>query len=146
MKRLFVAMTIVALVAGAFGVEASAKKKKVRRVERTETVSYSAPGHVSSEVRFTQVCADGTGCFTFDVAPNERYLSVVATDTTGTPVPVQVEFGSGRAAESFCAATTEPIDLRGDVAVSVLLGVDAPPSCQGIATQGNVSVTFSNLP
>ena len=142
MKRLLVAIMIVGLTAGAFGMEASAKKrKKVKRIERTETAEYSTPGFVRTEGGLSNVCAKGTGCLWFPATPKDRFFSVSATDKSGTPTPIVVTLEDGTQ-EFFCGSTDGPMALAGATEVNVSVGVDA--DCQGIATQGTVEITFSN--
>ena len=153
MKRLMVVAMVLGLIAGAMSVEASAKKKKKKkkpapivRVERSETLEYSAPGFVAAaDAHAANVCADGTGCLSFAVEAVDRYVSIAVTDKTGTPSPMEVTIGDADGVV-YCGKTDAPLKLAGATEVSVTVGIAAPPDCEAATTTGAVKATFSNLP
>lgn len=151
MKKLLVLLMVVGLLAGALSVESSAKKKKkkkakpVVKVTRTETAEYSAPGYLTVGTVTGNVCAEGTtACIVFPAQQGEKYVSVEVIDDSGTPSPVSVSLGESSTV--YCGKTTAPVLFTGFTEVGVHVGTEAPPTCQGVATAGQVKVTFSNLP
>ena len=153
MKRLVVVVMVLGLIAGALGVEASAKKKKkkkkkpapVVRVERVETAEYTAPGFFSvADNQTANVCAEQAGCLSFLVQAVDKYVSIEVTDKSGTPAPMKVAIGDEDGVV-YCGKTDGPIKLSEATEVDVKVGI-AAPNCQAVTTTGLVKATFSNLP
>ena len=142
MKRLVVSMMVVGLVVGSLAVQAGAKKPK--KFERVETAEYMAPGFLYTEQRLSNVCAENSACFTFEVKPKEKYVSIDVTDKSGTSAPIDVVIGDGTS-RTYCGTTGKPLALKGATEVSVLVGIEAPPTCEGAGTTGSVMVKFTNM-
>ena len=149
MKKLLVLLIVVGLLAGALSVESSAKKKKKKKakpvkVTRTETAEYSAPGYLTVGTVTGNVCSEGTtACMVFPAQKGEKYVSVEVIDDSGTPSPVSVSLGESSTV--YCGKMTAPVLFTGFTEVGVNVGIEAPPTCQGVATAGQVKVTFSNM-
>ena len=143
------------------GAEAATKKavKKKAVVKATRTVKLTYQGGCTAEF-VTPVVKGATspGACTNIGAANwalaskvgEKFVSLSVTDQTGRAVPGQFwEKGSGTANDTeigFCGSMK---NYQIPAAGSILLDLDAVgavPSCPGIATQGTVTLTFSNLP
>jgi len=82
-----------------------------------------------------------------DTKTGEKYVTVTVTDATGQKVPGAFWTGSGTNShtDAFCGATKNYQFGAGPVVIA-LDAVGATPACPGLATQGTVTLVFSNLP
>ncbi len=139
---------LVGLVAMAPSADAAKKKAKKRKAQGT----YAAPATVVGNCTQT----DGIGCMTIQSGPGEKYITATATDAHGLPVSISVDadLDGDMSTEtnygSFCGETEEPIQIEPGVALVFWVGradVALLDQCApGIATQGTLDVTFSNMP
>ena len=146
MKRAIVVAVVLGLVAGSLAAPATAgqKKKKakvIKKVERVVESVYEAPAIGSG----TGACLHATNsCNRMGVALDERYVRIEIKDATGTKVRFSIQ-QDGKMIGSFCGST-------GDDPVEVAPGGElfifpwTAGTCPGVATQGKVMATFSNLP
>ena len=153
MKRSLAFLLVLGLVASFAAAPAQAKKKKKpARVERTAQGTYAAPATLVGNCTQT----DGVGCMTIQSGAGEEYLTATVTDQHGQPVSISVEADlDGDATTetsygSFCGETAEPIQIEPGAAIVFWVGradVAAVDGCApGVATQGTLDVTFSNMP
>ena len=154
MKRSITVLLVLGLIFSAFAVvpAQAKKKKKPVKVERTAQGTYAAPATLVGNCTQT----DGVGCMTIASGTNESYITAKVTDQHGQPVSIAVDAdldGDGTTETnygSFCGETTEPIQIDAGAAIVFWVGradVAAVDGCApGIATQGTLDVTFSNMP
>lgn len=132
--------------------DAKKKRKKPKRVERTAQGTYAAPATLVGSCTQT----DGIGCMTIPSGVGELYLTAKVTDTLGQPVSISVEadLDGDNTTETvygtFCGETSEPIAIDEGTELVFWVGradVAVLDGCvPGIATQGTLEVTFSNMP
>jgi hypothetical protein len=144
MRKLVLTFVAVSLVGTALPGTASGKAPTVRTVE----APYATPfiGHPEA----TGACADGDkGCVYFDVG-RERLLDVEVVDGTGTPAYAYVlqrqdDGTPPKAVGHVCGATTEPLKIKPNLEVIVILSVVTGPQvpCTGVATSGRVVARFT---
>jgi hypothetical protein len=154
------ALVGVMVFGSALGAEAATKKKAKKRVVRhTRTVTLAYNGGCTAEISAGGATGGGSlgACSTVGAAnwsltakPGEKYVTVSVADATGRSVPGQFwEKGSGTANDTeipFCGAMK---NYQFPVGGSILLDLDAAgavAACPGFATQGTVTLVFSNLP
>ncbi len=153
MKRAIAVALTLGLLAGAMVAPAEAgKKKKPKRVERQAQGTYAAPATLVGSCTQT----DGIGCMGIVSGPGENFVSAEVTDSLGQPVAISVEadLDGNNTTETdfgmFCGKTDKPIAIEPGVELIFWVGradVIAATACApGIATQGTLDVTFSNLP
>ena len=155
MRKAITVLLVLGLLAGALAMPAEAKKKKkkkVTKVTREAQGTYIAPATVVGNCTQT----DGVGCMTIQSGATEQYLTATATDAHGQPVSIAVDAdldGDGTTETSygsFCGTTAEAIQFDPGAAIVFWVGrpdVAVVDGCApGIATQGTLDVTFSNMP
>ena len=152
MKKTLSVVLMLALSVGSFAAAPDEAKKKPKKTERTAQGTYAAPATLVGNCTQT----DGIGCMTIASGTNESYLTAKVTDQHGQPVSIAVDAdldGDGTTETnygSFCGETTEPIQIDPGAAIVFWVGradVAAADGCApGVATQGTLDVTFSNLP
>jgi len=150
------ALVAVMVFGSALGAEAATKKKHkkhkaVVKTSRTVKLSYTGGCTVEDPVL---TGSDTSGCSSFgaagwsvDTKTGEKYVTVTVTDATGQKVPGAFWTGSGTNShtDAFCGATKNYQFGAGPVVIA-LDAVGATPACPGLATQGTVTLVFSNLP
>jgi len=153
------ALVGVMIFGTALGAEAATKKKVKKPVKHTRTVTMTYTGGCVAEVwpipgngggGESPVCPAGAAHAAMKAKPGEKYVSVSVKDSSGRNVPGEFwEQGSGAADDTeiqFCGAMKNyqfPADG------SITFDLDAAgiiPACPGTATQGTVTLVFSNLP
>ena len=154
MKRLLVVFLIAGLFAGSLAT-AEAKRKKVRRVERSVEGNYDAPPEA-----FTGCNADrgSFACVIVDARPREAFFTAKVKDAHGQPVFVQVVDEGGGSIGTFCGETTGPVSFDAGSRLEFLIepapyffshwgtGWLGPLDCpHRIQTSGSISVTLSNV-
>jgi hypothetical protein len=152
MRKSLVVLIALALVAGALGASpALAKKKKKpaapKRVERVVEFTYVCP--CAGLFQLGSALGTNVGGGPIAVGVDEIYLSATATDTTGQPVPVDINQdtngdGLNDPVGSFCGATDSPMLINGGLEMRVFIG--SPAICPGPAAGGTITFTLSNLP
>lgn len=151
MKRMFVLVMVLGLVAGSTVAADAAKKKKPRKVERQATGTYQSTGVVA-----VGTCAqtDAINCVRIPAASTEQYVSAVVKDSGGQAVPVAVkaDLDGNNSTETlygvFCGKTAEPIKIDPGVEVTFWVGITSDSASKACPppTNGSIDVTFSNLP
>lgn len=159
-RRVAIGLVVAALVGGsAVGAEAATKKKappKPKKFTRTVVLKYT--GGCTAEVNGGGLSTAGApgACSNVGAAnwaqsaqPKEKYVSVTVTDASGRKVPGQIWIkGSGVANDTeiaFCGSMKNYQFVASDFTVD-LDAVGAVASCPGTATQGTVTLVYSNLP
>lgn len=145
----------VALLTGVVGTlpDASAGKKKKKRVERTAEAQYV--GFSGFRGALEGACdSEPVGCVVLPIEAGEKFVSVEVTDTSGQPVWASVYvYGYTEPAsphEHVCGASDGTFALGPGVTELVVVltqttgGATSP--CTGATTAGTVAATFSNLP
>lgn len=149
MRRVISIAIAAALVLGAFTATAAEAKKRRKRVVRKAEATYDTPAIGVGGV--AGLCSGANGCAALPVAANERFISVVVEDSSGTSVYARVTQdtnGDGQAdsATPFCGTSGGKIPIEPGIAVNVFVyaaGV-LPAPCPGVATSGVVKATFTN--
>ena len=154
MKRILVLLMIVGLVVGSVAT-AEAGKKKPKRVERTVELGYDAPSPGISGVVgacMAVLGVPGTACIDTPLGASDLFVKVTVTDATGQPTnfdlaqetdpstPYTDIFASG------CGETPDAIPITPGVPLRVTVTAIGGPTCPGVATQGTIELTLSNLP
>jgi hypothetical protein len=143
MKKAIITALVLGLVAGSLAAPASAqkKKKKVKKVERVVEHVYEAPAIGSG----TGACLRPTNsCGDIGVAMTERYVKVEVVDSSGTKVRFSVQ-QDGKSLGAYCGTTgDEPIEVAPGGQLTVFPWTAG--TCPGVATQGTITATLSNLP
>ena len=154
MKRILVLLMIVGLVVGSVAT-AEAGKKKPKRVERTVQLEYTAPSPGISGVVgacMAVLGVPGTACIDTPLGSTDLFVKVAITDATGQPTNFDLAqetnadqpgleiFASG------CGETPDAIAITPGVALRVTVTAIGGPTCPGVATQGTIDITLSNLP
>jgi hypothetical protein len=142
---------VATLVLGsAVGAEAAAKKPV--KHTRTVKVAYTGGCGIVVNVAGSGASAAPGNCVlggTYDVTPNkgEKYVTLTVSDATGRPVGGEiwtVSNGTSSQNQPFCGGVKDFI-LTGGVTVD--LNTPALDStCPGGATQGTLTIAYSNLP
>ena len=152
MRKTITVVLTGALIFGALIAPSAEAGKRVKK--RTAKASYTG---FSASVEGNGFC--DPGCVTFSTKPSERFVQIKITDATGLPVSGQVtqpdSNGDGfvESVGAFCGKSKK-LAIRGGQEVSIFLyghpttGVfqqfGGPTECQGTATTGKVTATFSN--
>lgn len=156
MRRMTVAtaVLIAATLAGtAVNAEAASKPRPVKKHSRSVTLTYK-PGpttHSAVGVGSVQGCLGAVAnCLNFDTAKDEKYLTITSTDASGRPVGLSMFPNTGTngvSTETFVCGSTKnaPIAPKSSWTIAADTA-SADPSCPGVATQGTITVTLSNLP
>jgi hypothetical protein len=150
------ALVATMVLGSAVGAEAATKKKPKhhkRVVRTTRTVKLSYTGGCTADTP-AGAASDTSGCSSFGGAgwsvptrSGEKYVTVTIADATGQKVRGAFWTGSGANghADPFCGADKDYQFAVGPV-VLALDAVGATTACPGLATQGTVTLVFSNLP
>ena len=164
MRKAFAVAVAVGLLVGSLAMPAEAGKKKKKKappapvkVERTVEANYISPATAVGLCTQT----DGVGCMEIATGPEESYLTANVVDSHGQPVLISIQADtdgdniSDTTYGTFCGETKEPIKF--DPGVSLIFWV-SPGNASGMQArveqgclpgqgfQGDLSITFSNLP
>ena len=148
MKKAIVVAVTAALVAGAFvGPADAGKKKKPKKVTREVAFEYVCPCVGAFQLGGLTGTNVGGGPMPVGL---ESYLTAVAVDTGGQPVPVSIQQdldgdGGNNPVGEFCGETTEPMQINPGLEIRVFVGLPSP-DCPGPALGGTINFTLSNLP
>ena len=154
-KKAFSVAIMVGLVAASLAVpaEAAKKKKAPKRVERVVEWKYEAPALGSPDSG--GVCLRPTmSCIDIATGATERYITIEATDATGTAIAIEIgqdtdpaAFGTEHNVGVVCGKTTEPLEIQPGAPIVgfpwALGGITCPG---GFATNGTIKAVLSNLP
>ncbi|HVF53523.1 MAG TPA: hypothetical protein VNC78_07920 [Actinomycetota bacterium] len=132
---------------------AGAAPPKKKRVERVETRDYVGGSGLRGAYEGT--CdAEPVGCVIFTLEKNDRYVDIDIADAAGMPVWASVYiygYTDGHDIhEHVCGSSETPLAIGDGVdrlvvtATQTTAGATNP--CQGPATTGSVTATFSNVP
>lgn len=143
----------VSVVAATSSHADAGKKKKKKRIEHTEEATYATPALGIGGVE-TICVQEPAGCVSLPVEPTDRFVSLEISDQAGQPVYASVYvFGytdGSDTHEHICGASNDPLFLTPGLEELVVVVATASNTvtgtCQGLATTGTVSGTFSNLP
>ena len=112
---------------------------------RTLDFSYSgAVGITTPAASAALKCQAGmNACWDFTTVKGEKSVAITATDSTGTPAPIQVYTGGDYAGtvHTFCGSATIDISPKAANAISVRPAVD--PVCAGVATSGTIKAVIT---
>ena len=155
MRKLLATVICLAVVAGGLGLPAHAAKKKPKRVERVVEFDYSCPCGVNPVLGFKldTITGENIGGATVPITANDLYLTGVAEDAAGQNVYVafsQDTDGDGLNNDvgSFCGETKEPLEVsqaEAEYRVFIYGGL-CDDNSPAFASQGTVTLTFSNMP
>lgn len=129
------------------------KKKKPKRIERTAEAEYlGATGFRG--VQDSPCAGEGVGCTVFPIEEGERFVAIEIADAAGGPVWASVYingYSDGTDPhEHVCGGSDSPFMLREDLSELVVITTQttagATNPCDGPATSGTVTATFSNIP
>jgi hypothetical protein len=152
------ALVGVMVLGSALGAEAATKKKPKKPVKVTRTVTLKYTGGCTVEAwpspgnggGGSVVCPAGAAGYTLAPKKGEKFISVKVADATGRNVPGEFwETGPGAVDDTeiqFCGGMK---NYQFPVGGSIILDLDAVgviPACPGTATQGTITLVFSNLP
>ena len=143
MKRIIAVAVLAAIVATpALG---NAAPKKVKRVERKVTVSYT--GFCQAGIDGANGGAGGCPNELEDVAKTgEAYVKFFATDATGQKIGLvsydPADFGG--TAASHCGGIAKATKIKAKKGIGIKTVAD--PTCASIPTTGTLTMVFSNLP
>lgn len=148
----------VMVLGSAIGAEAATKKKPAKHkapVKVTRTVKLSYTGGCTADIVAVGASERGTcssfgaGGWNLPLKATEKYVTVTVTDASGRAVPGAFWETGGTGGTSktvpFCGAMKDYVAPTG-TATLALDAVGVVTSCPGLATQGTVTVVFSNLP
>jgi len=150
------ALVATMVLGSAMGAEAATKKKKHKAVVKTtRTVKLSYTGGCTVETpaggasERGQCSSFGAGGWDLPLKAGEKYVTVTVTDNSGRATSGAFWETGGTAGTSktvpFCGAMKDYAPPTG-TATLALNAVGAVADCPGAATQGTVTVVFSNLP
>ena len=152
MRKMITVLLAASLVTAAFLVPtADAKKRKPRRVTRTASGEYTAPGIVA----FGQVGDVSVGGVSLPTGSNEKYAKVEVVDASGLAIPASLQQDqdgdtfTGEGGETrwdFCGKQPKYVKIDPGYDAVVYVQGGACGGGAGMATQGTVKITFSNLP
>lgn len=114
---------------------------------KTRTLSYTysgAFGISTPAVSGALNCQSGmNACWDFATVKGEKSVTITATDSSGTPVPLQVFTGDDYAGtvQTACGKATLDLSPKTANAISVRTAVD--PTCGGIATNGTIKAVIT---
>lgn len=147
MKRVLAAVLVLGLAFGAMATAEAGKKKKPKRIERTETAHYAAPAAF-----YLNANGENIGGVEIPTGPDDLFMTLELQDATGLPASAgwgQDDNGDGQVEVTFiCGGIEEPVSILPGVPVTVFIfpGPCLEPMGPGFATTGDVVATFSNLP
>ena len=151
MKRIFGCFLMVSVVAAGLGGSPVQAQKKSR--PRVEVRHYDGPIIGTPSTYYS--CVESYGCVDFTPSLRERKVSFKIEDGAGLPVYAQVGQWDLSGPDptiddkdmmSFCGKTTRPFRIdpkKGDLMVMIWEASGPVPDCPGIATQGDVTATFT---
>ena len=157
MKRILIVALITGLVgAGLTAVPAQAKKKKKPvRVERVVEIDYSCPCGINPVLGFKldTFTGENIGGSTIPITGDDLYFTGVAEDAAGQNVYVEFSQdtngdGLNDTVGSFCGETPEPQEVsqaEAELRMFIYSGTCADNS-PAFASQGTITLTFSNMP
>ncbi|MGH2807467.1 MAG: hypothetical protein ACRDKT_09335 [Actinomycetota bacterium] len=158
MRELVGITVIVALVMGAFSVapaQAGKKKKKKARIERTVEIPYSCPCGINPVLGFKldTIVGENIGGATIPITYDDVYMTGVAEDALGQNVYVsfsQDTDGDGLNDDvgAFCGETEKPLKVSHvefEYRMFIYSGL-CDDNTPALASQGTITLTFSNLP
>jgi hypothetical protein len=153
-RKVISALVVTGLIAGAMAAPAEAgKKKKPKRVTREVQGAYDAPALI-----VVGGCAQtgAIGCVSIVTGPKEKFLTAKINDAHGQAAFVAISSDSNGDAQDdtshgfFCGETSESISVPPATELHLWVGLQADtnfPGCApGVATNGTIDVTLSNLP
>ena len=150
------ALVVLMIFGTALGADASTKKHHKAVVKKTtRTVKLSYTGGCTLDIVAVgasergQCSSVGAAGWDLPLKAGEKYVSVTVTDHSGraTPGAFWETGGTGGTSKTvpFCGSTKDYTAPAGTVTMA-LDAVGAIAGCPGLATQGTVTVVFSNLP
>ena len=149
MKKILYLMLIGSLLFG-MTTTSAAKKKAKKRTQRVVVMTYDRPsaGVIGPEPVMIGSPVGAPGGQQIPVMPNERYIKIEVTDTSGQKVAGRIAQVSYSTFGPFCGAHTKPVKLRD---TSPILGIYAfNGTCQdgtpSVMTTGKIRITLSNVP
>lgn len=156
MKKALVLLLSLSLIAAALAAPAAAgkkKKKKPKRVERTVESKYEAPA-IGTAQTGNGVCFRPTNsCGDIATGPGEAFAMIEITDAAGMKVAFSLRqdtdpdsLGSEKDLGKHCGKTEEPVAFEPGIPIIVFPWAIGSTACPGIATQGTIKATLSNLP
>jgi hypothetical protein len=113
--------------------------------KRTITFAYSNPVGLSSPAANAALNCNPPigGCWDFNTVKGEKTVVLSATDSTGTPIGLQVftddDYDS---VQTFCGTGTISVSPKRPAAVSVRAAFD--PSCAAVPTSGTFTAVITN--
>ena len=157
MRKMMMLLLSLLLVAAALTAPATAGKKKKKsppapvRVERVQEQAYENPSMVILGAGYCNPSLGG--CYVISRGLDEKYVKLEIEDAAGlTPVAYwwMDTDGDGVVDDSltFCGGSDGFFEAP-DAATTYLAispGPSADPQCAGGATQGTITLTYSNLP
>ncbi len=147
-KKIVGLFLVLGLFAGATATAEAAKKKKPKKVTRTVESAYEAPAIGSGG----GVCLNATNsCGDIATGTDENFVMISITDSAGFDVYASVGQdldgdGLTDGSVTICGASEEPIPITPGFAITVFPWAVGRPDCPGVATQGVVTATLSNIP
>jgi hypothetical protein len=133
-------------------VPGQAVAKVAKKHARVALGSYTAPGIGVGGVGGGLHCGQSgsAGCVQFSTKASERFATISIKDDSGNPVyatwgqDINGDSQLDRGGE-FCGKTKSPVTLVGgkDLVILIWEGSALDGSCDGFATQGSVTATFS---
>jgi hypothetical protein len=150
--RLIGGAAIAALVVGTgVGAEAATKKRKPRPIVRVMKITYQGGCGVTARVAGNGPSGAPGQCVvgdTYDLAlrSGEKYISLKVADDNSSVVPAVLWLNDAVPTKSqdFCTSLKNFPAAGIQPRLDLFDGVDS--DCQGIATTGTVTVTFSSNP
>ena len=150
------ALVGVMVLGSALGAEAATKKKHKKPVKVTRTVTLKYSGGCSLDTPLVGAslqgdCAGyGAAGWALPAKATEKYVSVTVVDSSGRKTPAAFWEPNGPNGTStttdFCASMKDYVVPGSGTVTLALDAVGIRTSCPGLATQGTVTVVFSNLP
>lgn len=151
MKKTLAVLLSAGLVAGMMAMPADAKKKKKKkttRIERVVEANYTMPAGLGS----SDLGGACSGCPSFPNSANETYVMVKVEDvnTGGAGVSFSWDTDGDDISDTgfeVCGETEEPIQVPGNITINAFPWHVPGSACPtGPATEGKITVTFSNMP
>jgi hypothetical protein len=151
------ALVATMVLGSALGAEAATKKKKHKKpVKITRTVTLKYQGGCTIDTPAVGASLQGD-CAQFGLAgweiatkPGEKYATVTSTDASGRATAGAFWESGGANGTStttdFCGSLKNYVVPAGGSVKLALDAVGGNAKCPGLATQGTVTVVFSNLP
>ena len=123
---------------------AAGKKKKPRKVTRTETYEYTGSGGTRTAAITGSICLADQTCRVLMTLPKEKFVKIEISDASGQPAPFFVHINKEN--HPFCGSMDSPLALEGATQIDVTVGAVWLPECAGVGTSGSFTATFSNRP